>query len=142
MRASFRQASPAGTDADTLCVGLFEGEQPPTDVDQALDGRLSRLVESGEAKGSFKKIALLHPEGAIAPARVLIVGLGKRDEFTLERARIAAAVALGRARDAGAKRIAWAVPDGTRRGLDGAGADRRHIACRLPVRSLQELQER
>ena len=112
MRASFRQGSSATTDADTLCVGLFEGEQPDSAIDEAVGGRLARLVESGEAKGSFKKIAVFHPEGAIGATRVIVVGLGKRDELSPERARIAAAVALARARDLGAKRIAWAVPDG------------------------------
>jgi leucyl aminopeptidase len=80
------------------------------------------LIESGEAKGSFKKIALLHTDGAIGASRVLVVGLGKRTEFDLERARIAAAVALGRARDAGAKRLAWAVPEGVANSADVARA--------------------
>ncbi len=113
MRASFRQGTPATTDADTLCVGLFDGAPPPADIDDALGGGLGRLVSSAEAKGSFKKTAIMHPDGAIGAARVITVGLGKRDEFTPERARVAAAVALGRARDAGAKRVAWAIPDGT-----------------------------
>ena len=102
MRASFRQGAPADTQADTLCFGLFEGEEAPADLDQALGGRVARLIESGEAKGSFKKVALLHPDGAIGAARAIAVGLGKRAEFTPERARIAAAVGLARARDAGA----------------------------------------
>jgi len=113
VRASFRQGNPATTDADTLCVGLFDGAGAPAALDEALDGKLGRLVDSGEAKGAFKKTAILHPDGAIGAARVITVGLGKRDEFSLERARVAAAVAFGRARDAGAKRIAWAVPEGT-----------------------------
>jgi leucyl aminopeptidase len=112
VRASFRQASPASTDADTLCVGLFEGEPADAAIDEALGGRLGRLLDSGEAKGSFKKTAVLHPEGAIGATRVIAVGLGKRDEFTPERARVAGAIALGRARDAGAKHLAWAVPAG------------------------------
>jgi leucyl aminopeptidase len=112
MRASFRQGAPADTQADTLCFGLFEGEEAPAELDRALGGRVARLIESGEAKGSFKKVALLHPDGEIGAARVIAVGLGKRAEFTPERARIAAAVGLARARDAGAARIAWAVPDG------------------------------
>ena len=112
MRASFRQAAPATTDADTLCVGLFEGDAADSQIDEALGGRLAKLIDSGEAKASFKKTAILHPDGAIGAARVIAVGLGKREEFDSERARIAGAIALGRARDAGAKRIAWAVPDG------------------------------
>jgi leucyl aminopeptidase len=112
MRASFRQGTPTDTEADTLCVGLFEGDDAPAELDRALGGRLGRLIESGEAKGAFKKIAVLHPDGAIGAARVIAVGLGKRAEFTPERARVASAIALARARDAGAERLAWAVPEG------------------------------
>ena len=112
MRASFRHGAPADTDADTLCFGLFEGDDPPAALDRALGGRLGPLIESGEAKGAFKKLAVLHPEGDGGPARAIAVGLGKRDDFTTERARVAAAVGLARARDTGAKRVAWAVPQG------------------------------
>jgi leucyl aminopeptidase len=112
MRASFRQGTPTDTEADTLCVGLFEGDDAPAELDRALGGRLGRLIESGEAKGALKKVAVLHPDGAIGAARAITVGLGKRAEFTPERARVASAVALARARDAGAKRLAWAVPEG------------------------------
>src|SRR6187431_3732054 len=94
VRASFRQSTPQSTDADTLCVGLFDGESAPAALDEALGGKLGRLVESGEAKGAFKKTAIVHPDGAIGAARVIGVGLGKRDEFNAERARIAAAVAF------------------------------------------------
>jgi leucyl aminopeptidase len=112
MRASFRQGAPADTQADTLCLGLFEGDDAPAALDRALGGKLGRLIESGEAKGGFKKVAVLHPDGDGGPARVITVGLGKRDEFTPERARVAAAIGLARARDAGAGRVAWAVPEG------------------------------
>ena len=111
MRASFRQGAPADTQADTLCFGLFEGDDAPAGLDRALAGRLGRLIESGEAKGGFKKVAVLHPDGEIAPARAIGVGLGKRDEFTPERARVAGAVGLATARDMGATRVAWAVPE-------------------------------
>jgi leucyl aminopeptidase len=40
------------------------------------------------------------------------VGLGKRDDFTPERARLAAAVALARAQEAGGRAIAWVTPEG------------------------------
>jgi leucyl aminopeptidase len=121
MRASFRQGAPHDTSADTLCVGLVEGEGAPQPLDEALGGRLGRLVDSGEAKASPRKTAILHPEGAVGPARVVTVGLGKRDELTTERVRVAAAVGLGRARDAGAKHLAWAVPeDGDTQAFAGA----------------------
>jgi leucyl aminopeptidase len=113
MRASFRRGAAVDTPADTLCVGLFEDEGAPQAIDDELGGRLARLVDSGEAKAGFRKTAVIHPEGAIGAARVVTVGLGKRDEFDAERARIAAAVALRRASDATARAIAWAVPEKT-----------------------------
>jgi leucyl aminopeptidase len=112
MRASFRRGAPADTEADTLCFGLFEGDDAPPELDRALGGRLGRLIESGEAKGTFKKVAVMHPDGELSVQRAIAVGLGKRGEFTPERARVAGAIGLGRARDAGARRLAWAVPDG------------------------------
>jgi leucyl aminopeptidase len=122
MRSRFRQGTPQDTRADTLCVGLFEGESAPRALDEAIGGDLGRLIEAGEAKGSFKKTATAHPEGAITAARVVSVGLGRRDDFDLERARIAAAVGFTRAKEAGAKSLAWAVPEGT---------DQRQVAAAL-----------
>jgi leucyl aminopeptidase len=110
MRTSFRKGAPHETSADTLCVGLFENEEVPKDLDEALGGELGRRIKSGEAKGTFKRVSVIHPGGAIGAERVLSVGLGKRGEFDRERARIAAAVALARANDTGAKSIAWGMP--------------------------------
>jgi leucyl aminopeptidase len=88
-------------------VGLFEGES----LEEAA---LQPLVDSGEAKPGLKKVAVTHEDGK----RVLIAGLGKRDELDAEKARVAAAVAAGRARDLGSKSLSWAAPTGE--GVAGA----------------------
>src|SRR5918999_516621 len=107
-----RRGAPAETAADTRVVVLFEGES----LD---DERLQRLVELGEAKPGLKKIAVAHED---APGggqrRVLIAGLGKRDELDAERARVAAAAAAARAKELGAVSLSWAVPAGE--GVAGA----------------------
>ncbi|MEX0993519.1 MAG: leucyl aminopeptidase [Solirubrobacterales bacterium] len=120
MRATFRRGTPADTSADTLVVLLFDGESAPADLDSALGGRLGKLLESGEAKTANKRTALLHTDGAIAAARVITVGLGKREDFDSERARNAAAVAYRQAADASAQAIAIAVPEGTGQATTGA----------------------
>jgi leucyl aminopeptidase len=120
MRARFRQGKEQESSADTICVGLFEDEGPPAALDEAIGGDISRLMSSKEAKGAFKRTAIAHPEGAIGAERVIVVGLGKRAEFDPERARIAAAVGFGRAKEAGAKSLAWAVPEGTDQRAIGA----------------------
>jgi leucyl aminopeptidase len=93
-------------------VGLFEGESPA-------EPSLKRLVDLGEAKASLKKVALAHEE---APGggerRVLVAGLGKREEFNAEKARVAAAAAAERAKELGAVSLSWAAPAGD--GVAGA----------------------
>jgi leucyl aminopeptidase len=95
--------SPLATGADTIVVGVFEGE----DVAHDLPGEpLAALLESGEAQRKFKKLALTHAVGA----RVILIGLGERAEFDGERARVAAAVAHRRAREIRASTLCWEVP--------------------------------
>jgi leucyl aminopeptidase len=101
-----RSGAPEDTAADTRVVGLFEGGS-------LADKRLQRLVDLGEAKPGLKKVAVAHED---APGggqrRVLIAGLGKREEFDPERARVAAAAAAARAKELGAVSLSWAAPEG------------------------------
>src|SRR5918999_506762 len=80
---------PPDTGADTIVVGVFDGKGIPHDTS---DGALGALVESGEARSEFRSLTHTHAAGR----RWILVGLGARDEFDAERARIAAAVELGR----------------------------------------------
>jgi len=103
-----RSGAPEDTAADTRVVGLFEGESLP-------NARLQALVDLGEAKPGLKKVAVTHEE---APGggqrRVLIAGLGKREELDPERARAAAGAAAGRAKELGSVSLSWAEPPGGR----------------------------
>jgi leucyl aminopeptidase len=96
---SARTGPAAETDADTRVVGVLEGEQVG-------EPELQALVDSGEAKAALRKVAVTHAGGK----RVILAGLGKRDELDAERARVAASVAAGRARELGARSLSWAAP--------------------------------
>ena len=100
-----RPGPPEDTAADTRVLGLFEGEHLP-------EPELQKLVELGEAKPGLRKVAVAHEE---APGggqrRVLIAGLGKREDFDGEAARVAASVVAARARELGAVSLSWALPD-------------------------------
>ncbi|HKP92141.1 MAG TPA: leucyl aminopeptidase [Thermoleophilaceae bacterium] len=96
---SARTGPAAETDADTRVVGVFEGEQ-------AAEPELQALVDSGEAKAALRKVAVTHADGR----RVILAGLGKRDELDPERARVAASAVAGRARELGARSLSWAAP--------------------------------
>jgi leucyl aminopeptidase len=111
VNVSWTADHPEATDADTIVVGLFEGEEPREGAG-GRDGRggvpnqLGELVASGEAQRSFKALALTHAEGK----RWLTVGLGTRKDFTPERARVAAAIARERTRELSARVLCWEVP--------------------------------
>ncbi|MFI4993039.1 MAG: leucyl aminopeptidase family protein [Solirubrobacterales bacterium] len=102
MQVSATTQTATATDADTFVLGLFEGEQPAGDVPV----EVGKLVESGEAKGTFKALALTHAEGR----RWLTVGLGPREDFTPEHARVAAAVVRERTRELATHRLCWQAP--------------------------------
>ena len=87
-----RAGDPAETDADTRVVPLFEGDEPA-------DAAVKALVDAGEAKPALGKLAVTHEDGG---RRLIVVGLGKRDELDGEKARVAAAAA------AGPRRASWA----------------------------------
>jgi len=95
-------ALPQDTDADTAVIGVLEDEKIHHDVDGVLNG----LVRAGEAKSKHRHLAVAHAGGK----RWVLVGLGAREELDAEKVRVAAAAALGRARDLGARRLCWEVP--------------------------------
>jgi leucyl aminopeptidase len=102
MRVSATTQSGKDTDADTVAVGLFDGGEPAPEAPAAL----KELIESGEARSSFKSLALTHADGK----RWLLVGLGAREDFTAERARVAAAVVRERAREISTRTLCWEAP--------------------------------
>jgi leucyl aminopeptidase len=93
------------TDADTIAVGVFEGEDPPADT----PAELAELLRSGEARRSLKALGLAHAQDR----RWLVVGLGKREQFTPERARVVAAGTHARALELGTRALCIQTPAGT-----------------------------
>lgn len=93
-----------------VIVNLFEGVEHPGGatqaVDRALDGAISRLIAAGEIKGKLNEVTMIHTLGRLESERVVVVGLGKRDEFTLERVRGAMAEACKSLRKVSAERAA------------------------------------
>ena len=97
MRVRATTEAPALTGADTIAVGVFEGEKIAHDVDGVLQG----LVDSGEARAKLRKVAVAHAGGR----RYVLAGLGKREQFDAERARAAAAAVARRARELGTSEL-------------------------------------
>ena len=101
MKVSVSQNEPAAVDADLVAVGLCEGEELPSELASARG--------AADAKGSFKKLATIHPE---QPARVLVAGLGKREDLDAERLRVTAALVAKEAGKLSVASLAWVLPEG------------------------------
>lgn len=66
--------------------------------DEALPAEVAGLLEPADFRGRAKQTLLLYPRGALAPRRLLLVGLGKREKVNAETIRQAAATAVQQAR--------------------------------------------
>jgi leucyl aminopeptidase len=95
----------AASGADTVVLGVFDGEPLTDDAPR----EAGRLLASGEARGTFKSLALAH----VDDTRWLLVGLGRREELTSERARVVAALVRDRARELSAQTLCWQLPSET-----------------------------
>ena len=109
MRLELSDSDPASAAAELLCTGLFAGEELPA--------WLAAAEGVDDVSAAAKELTVLRPGPG---RRVLVVGLGDRDEFDPERARVAAALATRQARRFDAGTLAWVVPDHPRKASIGA----------------------
>jgi len=101
------QGSITEVPSDALIVNLFEGVTAPGGatgaVDRALEGLIGELIESGEVKGNLNEVTLIHTHAEIGPKRVLVIGLGKAEEFDLFGVRKVAGTAVRSLRKKGVR---------------------------------------
>jgi len=105
VRVSSTTQPGSDTDADTIAVGVFEDEDPPADTPP----ELGELLRSGEARRALKSLGLTHARDR----RWLTVGLGRREQFTPERARTVAASLHARALELGTRALCIQTPADT-----------------------------
>jgi leucyl aminopeptidase len=106
------QTDPPRIDADLVAIPAYQDE-PATlaALDAASDGEVETAFARGEFTGKVCELLLLSPAGWQSK-RVLLVGAGKRDELTAERARrVGASIAIA-ARQQRRARIAVSAPAG------------------------------
>ncbi len=81
----------AQIEVDAIVVNLFEGEEQPDGataaVDKVLDGAISSLISKGEIKGKFGELGIIHTLGKLPAGIVAVAGLGKRQDFSIDKIR-------------------------------------------------------
>jgi len=94
---------------EVLVIAGYEDEKtvPKTyqGLDKALGGHLQELRTNGEFSGKNQQAVLVHTRGAIPAKRILLMGLGKKKDVTLDRVRQAMGTAAKKVRQAGAQRF-------------------------------------
>lgn len=96
-------------------------------VDDALNGAISEVISTGDFTGKSEETLILYSRGAIPAKRVIVVGLGETDKFSVEVIRRATAVGVKKARSLKAKTIATR-PIGVAKGVISA-EDSAQAAC-------------
>jgi len=94
----------------THCDGEGLGKEDAALLDRALDGSLRKLVQSKEFEGKANEVLLYHTQGSVPAKRLLLVGLGKKNEVTLETIRQAMGSAAKRVRQAKAGSFTVVLP--------------------------------
>ena len=122
MRFTVIQGSLTEAACDALAVNLFEGVTHlgggTGAVDKALDGAITHLIADEKFEGKMGQTAVLHTFGRIPAKKVILVGLGKSEEFDTEGARRASAAAAKRAADLNAKKVSTILHGAGIGGLD------------------------
>ncbi len=111
MELKVAKGSLTDVEADCAVVGVYQGmlESPlpgaAGQVDEALDGQISALIEDGEIRGKPGEMTIIHTQGRISPRRVMVVGGGPVDKADASLLRRLAADVVRRARSNGYKQM-------------------------------------
>ena len=101
----------------THCDGEGLGTQDAALLDRALGGSLRKLLQSKEFEGKANEVLLYHTQGSVPAKRLVLVGLGKKNDVTLETIRQAIGTAAKRARQAKAGSFTVVLPTVTPAGM-------------------------
>jgi len=117
---------PADGEDPVLVLFLPEGDGPlpraAAAVDEAVGGLLSRVRKSGEFPGKARETLVLHSTAKRGPRRVLLAGLGRAADLTLDGFRRAAGAAALAARGTRAGEMSIVLPATDRAPRDALAA--------------------
>ncbi len=97
LKFSTKTGSPEKLKSDCIVAGVFEDRKLSATarvLDKASKGRIAAALKSGDMDGRAGSTLLLRELPGIAAARVLLVGLGKQDEFAEKAYRDAVATSV------------------------------------------------
>ncbi len=109
MEINVRKGDLIDQKCDVLVVNEFLGAKETGGatgaVNEALEGRLEKIMKEEKFKAKLGATLLVRTNGEIPAKKVLLVGLGKKEEFDFEVVRQVAAVTLKQAKALNAKHV-------------------------------------
>ncbi len=91
MNITVTKGSLADFDCEVLLVGHFEDSKAPEGAARLLDERcngiIGELIDGGDFEGKLYTSSVVYTRGSIPGKRILIAGLGEKEEFDLEKLR-------------------------------------------------------
>ncbi len=94
---------------DLVVVNEFEGVEKlggaSGAIDEATDGLITQVMKEENFTGKSGESILIRTEGVLPAKRVMVVGLGKQEDFGMEAVREATAVSFAAAKKLGLKKI-------------------------------------
>ncbi len=116
MQLTFERGEPAKVAADALVVPVGSGGDAPVwsplanELDAALSGELSSLAADARFSGKTATTLVVATLGQMPSRRIILAGLGRAESVAEATVTRMAGAAVRAAREAGARRIAVALP--------------------------------
>jgi leucyl aminopeptidase len=146
MEFPVKAGAPARQRTDCAILPLFDDGQlrgATKEFDRATRGAIARLVRAGDAPARLGATTLVHRTQGTAAARWLLVGCGKRSEFSPKRLTTALASAIGALRHGGAREATSYLGFDTEAAIDPATAARHSVeTARANLYRFDELKSR
>lgn len=91
-------------EADTMVIYVLEGglgdapDNATRVVNDVLDKAIVDLIDSQDVTGKMGEVTVLYPRGAMPVKRIILVGLGNPEKYTIDVARRVVAIGMQKAR--------------------------------------------
>src|SRR5213082_2076708 len=106
----------ASIETEALVSYVFEETDPiqgrVAEIDQSAGGLLRKLAKSGELTGKMLEFTLVHAPAGLKAVRLLLVGAGKREQFSSAALRKVSGAALRYLKSRSVKNFAFFVREG------------------------------
>lgn len=106
MKLKIEQGKISAKKTEAIIIGLFEKEKLSpelTQMDSKINGEIAHLIKTKKFKGSSGEMRTVQTQRKLKTERILLVGLGKKEDLTTEKLRRFSAKSAKKLRGCGTK---------------------------------------